>query len=443
MDVGTPAGPLEASMPVKAVNIGRSAGKPLARRVVYVVRSFPRLSQTFVLNELVSIESIGVPVSVLSIVRADEKQNHSQLKSLNASVSYLSETATFGIPRLVAHMKVMARHPARYLNTAWLSFRRRSRTTGYHSLGRWEAFDCAVRAACSLGVHRPATAKSTRLHAHFAHDPTLVAMLIHDLTGVEYSFTGHARDLTQIEPSALAERIAKAHDVVTICQMNVDFMRDCSRYVDHDKIHLVHNGVDLDAFKPATFRKVNGPVRVCTIGRLVEKKGFEVLIEAVKIVRQRGADLELDVIGDGPLRGNLQALIDDAGLNDAVQLCGERTQQQIHDQLPNYDLFALTPYVLNDGDRDGLPTVLVEAMACALPIVSTDVAGIPDLIHDQIDGLLCPPHNPVAVADALQSLAIDAELRTRLGAEARRTVERGFDLRANTLQLASLLTRLS
>ncbi len=425
---------------VRAAAPERAAFAPDLPRVVYIVRSFPRLSQTFVLNELVSIESFGVEVGIVSIVRADEHQSHAQLGSLHAQVTYLSETATAPLRRALVHLTVLARRPARFVRTAWSTLRHRERTSGYHSLGRWEAFDAAVRAVWATGVYRQAAAQRTRFHAHFAHDPTLVAMLVHDLSGARFSFTGHARDLTQIAPAALGERVDKAHDVITICEMNAELLRECSPASAHGKIRLVYNGVDLNAFRPAGDRPDPARLRACTIGRLVDKKGFEILIDAIRLLHEGGTRLELDVYGEGPLRDTLQAQIDAAGLRDAVWLCGARTQQQIQELLPTYDLFALTPYVLGDGDRDGLPTVLPEAMACALPVVTTDVAGVPDLVKHGVNGLVCPPHDSAAVSEALLLLITDHELRSRLGVEARRTVERGFDLAVNTRQLAMLLT---
>jgi glycosyltransferase involved in cell wall biosynthesis len=407
------------------------------REVLYLVRSFPRLSQTFILNELVQLQALGARLGVLSIVHADEERTHAQLDALHAPVTYLEDLPSGRLDRLRDHAAVLARHPVRYARTALTHRRSAYRTEGYHSLASGEAFDLAVRTARAVGLHRPARAARTRLHAHFAHDPALLALLIHDLTGTAYSFTGHARDLIQIPDEALAERVARAEAVVTCCTMNVELLRSVEPAAAA-RIHLVHNGVDISAFRPVE-RPEHEQVRVCSIGRLVDKKGFETLIDAVALARQAGADLALDLYGEGPLRAELQARIDGHGLGAMIVLCGERTQQQIHDLLPTYDVFALTPCVTDDGDRDGLPTVLVEAMACALPVVTTDVAGIPDLVEDGRNGLLGPERDPRWTADALQRLAGDAELRARLGAAARRTVEERFDLDVTVRRLATLL----
>jgi glycosyltransferase involved in cell wall biosynthesis len=407
------------------------------REVLYLVRSFPRLSQTFILNELVHLQELGARLGVLSIVHADEERTHAQLDALQAPVTYLEDLPARPLDRLRAHAAVLARHPLRYGRTSLANRRRTYRTEGYHSLGSGEAFDLAVRTAYRVGLHRPERAARTRLHAHFAHDPALLALLVHDLTGTSYSFTGHARDLIQIPDEALAERVAGAEAVVTCCTMNVELLRSVHP-AGAARIHLVHNGVDISAFRPVQ-RPERDRLRVCSIGRLVDKKGFETLIDAVALARQAGTELALDLYGEGPLRAELQARIDGHGLGDSVVLCGERTQQQIHELLPTYDLFALTPCVTDDGDRDGLPTVLVEAMACALPVVTTDVAGIPDLVEDGRNGLLGPERDPQWTAQALQQLAADPALRARLGAAARRTVEERFDLDVTVRTLATLL----
>jgi len=413
------------------------AGSVRDREVLYLVRSFPRLSQTFILNELISLQAMGARLGVLSIVHADEERTHAQLDELRAPVTYLEDLPAGPLDRIATHGAMFARHPSRYLQAAHATWRRRYRTTGYHSLGRWEAFDLAVRTAVHRGLHQPEAAARVRLHAHFAHDPALLAMLIHDLTGTRFSFTGHARDLIQIPAEALAERLAGAEAVATCCTMNVELLRGIHP-PSAAKVHLLFNGVDISAFRPVP-HEPRDELRACSIGRLVDKKGFDTLIDAVGRVRAAGGRVVLDIYGEGPLRAELEAQIHDLELDGVVSLCGERTQQQIHEVLPSYDLFVLTPCVTDDGDRDGLPTVLVEAMACALPVVTTDVAGIPDLVTDGVNGLMGAEKDPEWTAQALGRLIGDAELRHRIGAAARRTVEERFDLAVTTRQLAALL----
>ena len=405
-------------------------------RVVYVVRSFPRLSQTFVLNELLALEAAGIDVHVVALVRADERLAHEHLGRLRAPVTYLDEAGTGRRRRAVSHVRVALRRPARYVRAAARLAVQPDATAGYHGVTRREAFDHGVQLVAALGLHR--RHRVARLHAHFAHDPALVAQVVSDVTGVPFSFTGHARDLVQISTRALAARVADATVVVTGCATNAEFLKHVSRAGDHRKVHVVPNGVDATAFAPAAeASKVAGAV--VSVGRFVEKKGFEILIDAVTAVVRSGVAIHLTIYGDGPLRPLLEGRIAAAGLGDHVTLAGECTQAELQRVLPTHTLFALTPYVGDDGDRDGLPTVLVEAMACGLPVVTTNVAGIPDLVHHGVNGLVCLPRQAAPVADALRSLLADAPARRRMAAAARATVLADFDQSITSRRIVDLL----
>ena len=338
--------------------------------------------------------------------------------------------------RVVSHGRVVLRRPVRYMRAAARLAVQPDATAGYHGVTRRQAFDLGVRLVAALGLHRRHGV--ARLHAHFAHDPALVAQVASDVTGVPFSFTGHARDLVQISTRALAARVADATVVVTGCATNAELLKGVSRADDHRKVHVVPNGVDATAFAPvADASKLAGAV--VSVGRFVEKKGFEVLIDAVSAVARSGVAIHLTIYGDGPLRPLLEERIAAAGLGDHVTLAGECTQTELQRALPRHMLFALTPYVGDDGDRDGLPTVLVEAMACGLPVVTTDVAGIPDLVHHGLNGIVCPPRQSAPVADALRSLLADAPARRRMAAAARATVLAEFDQSITSRRVVDLL----
>lgn len=407
-------------------------------RVVYVLRSFPRLSQTFILNELLALEAGGIDVAVVSLVRAADRLTHERLGSLHAPVLYLDEPTHRARRRVVAHLVLLLRRPGRYLRTAVRLARQPEATSGYHGVTRPQAFDRAVVAVHLLGLR--GRHGVVRLHAHFAHDPALVAQLASGLSGVPYSFTGHARDLVQISERALASRVAGARAVVTCCEMNADLIGDVSSKRDRQKVHVIPNGIDTSAFAPCPAGSDGAqPGTVVSVGRFVEKKGFEILIDAVARVVRSGQATHLTIYGDGPLRADLEARIAANGVGAYVTLAGECTQAELQRVLPRCSIFALTPYVGGDGDRDGLPTVLVEAMACGVPVVTTDVAGIPDLVDDGRNGFMCPPREAAPVADALRQLLGDEALRRRMAVAARATVVERFDQAVTSRQVADLL----
>ncbi|MCE7983544.1 MAG: colanic acid biosynthesis glycosyltransferase WcaL [Caldilinea sp. CFX5] len=311
---------------------------------------------------------------------------------------------------------------------------------GYTTASRYRCFHYAVDLAPRLQERSQAQA-ITHLHAHFAHDPTLIAQLVHMLTGLPFSFTAHARDLYQIPPAALVERITAAQWVVTCCGANLDYLKSVTPARLWGKFHLIHHGVNLTLFQPAQNPPPrSSPPLILAVGRLVAKKGFADLIHACALLRGAGYAFRCRIYGEGPLQGELTALIAQLGVADTVQLAGACTQQALVTVMQGATLFALTPYVTDDGDRDGVPNVLVEAMACALPVVSTTIGGIPELVTHEVNGLLAPPHDSHAIAANLALLLGDDLLRERLGRAAHATVTRFFNLHTAAQRLAALFS---
>jgi glycosyltransferase involved in cell wall biosynthesis len=227
--------------------------------------------------------------------------------------------------------------------------------------------------------------------------------------------------------------------VLTICETNAELLRTVSSPVDHHKVHVVYNGIDTVAFAPRSFPTAEVAGAVVSVGRFVDKKGFEVLLDALATVVRSSPDVHLTIYGDGPMHPVLEDQIAALELAGHVTLAGECTQDELQQVLPSFAVFVLTPYISDDGDRDGLPTVLVEAMSCGLPVVTTDVAGISDLVQHGVNGLLCPPRQVAPVADALRALLADPSRRKRLGDAARQTVLARFDQATTARQVADLL----
>lgn len=293
-------------------------------------------------------------------------------------------------------------------------------------------------------IHReslPGIRRITRLHAHFAHDPALVGLIASRLAGLQFSFTAHARDLYQLDRRALLERIRQADAVITCCQANLDYLRQMALARDLPKFHLVHHGVDLDLFH--SLPDVRHPAarpRLVSAGRLVEKKGFSDLLTALQMVKDQGQSFDCRIYGDGPLRPGLETQIRRMDLSDHVQLMGACSQEHLALALRQASLFILTPTVTADGDRDGLPNVLVEAMASGLPVISTCVGGIPDLVVPGRNGILASPGDAPEIAAAVWRLLADPSLRQKLGTNALQDAASSFDQRAAAGRLAALFS---
>jgi glycosyltransferase involved in cell wall biosynthesis len=385
-----------------------------------------------VLNEILALERIGVTITIFAMSRAEEAVVQSQVADVRAPVHYLDERSWRSA---AAHLRVATASPLRYLRTLAFALTQRQLLGGYTQSSGVVAFDRAVLIAERLGTPRRGSS-ATHVHAHFAHDPALVGLLVHRLTSAPFSFTAHARDLWQIPGPALLGRAREASVVVTCCRANVEHIAEVVGR-SGPPIELIHHGVDLGMFRPPLAPQRRGEALIVSVGRLVEKKGFDDLLNACAILAAHGRRFRCEIYGDGPCRRELEALRDHLGLGDMVSFCGPRTQADLLPVYQRADVFALTPRVTGDGDRDGIPNVLVEAMACGVPIVSTLAGGVSELVAHGSDGLLAPAGDSRAIAACMEELLDDAQRRLRLGEAAARTALH-FDDRAAALRLAEL-----
>jgi glycosyltransferase involved in cell wall biosynthesis len=385
---------------------GVSATEPVT---AYVLKMYPRFSETFILGELLARERAGERLEVVSLRQPVDGRFHAALARLRAPVTYLPTTSSAG----EAWRQLRSARSTRQAITAHLD-----------ELLAAEAGD-AVQAVRLAELVRERGI--THLHAHFASVATTVARLASLLSGVPYSFTAHAKDIyhESVDPQDLRRKLADAHHVVTVSDYNLAHLRD-TYGADAGRVRRVYNGLDLtDAgwSDPAV-----RPPLVVAVGRLVEKKGFDVLLDALALLHRRHPAVRAVIAGDGALADDLRAQRDRLGLRDVVDLPGPVPQTEVRELLARAAVFAAPCVVGPDGNRDGLPTVLLEAMAAGAPAVSTDVTGIPEVVRDEDTGLLVPQHDPVALADALERLVTDRPLATRLSRAARTLVERSFDV---------------
>jgi glycosyltransferase involved in cell wall biosynthesis len=404
-------------------------GGSVTGAVGYVVRSFPRWSQAFVLEEVLGLEAHGLRVSLFPIVDPREPLVDERVADVRGPVRHLG---TRWSPR--AHLAVARSRPGRYLRTVAEVIRWADEDTGYRSQSRFRSFDQAVRLTLLLDDE-----PVDRLHAAFAHDPALVAVLASRLTGVPFSLTAHARDLYQLPAARLVRRAEAAEAIVTCCDANRRHLAAALPPALLGKVHLVVHGVDVDRFRPSLDRVPGDPPVILSVGRLVGKKGFPDLLAAAAVLRRQGRRFRLHIHGEGPDRAALAAALTGAGLQDSVRLLPAVSREALVAAYQGADVFALTPLVTGDGDRDGIPNVLVEAMGCGLPAVSTAVGGVPELVAHGENGLLAPPRDVDAIAAHLSELLDHPAERARLGGAARATVVGRFDAREAAATLAGLL----
>ncbi|MDE2088919.1 MAG: glycosyltransferase [Gammaproteobacteria bacterium] len=393
------------------------------RTLGYILKRYPRLSETFILNEIRALERLGVGLHIFSLLPPDPAPLHPALKEVRAPVTYLPERWREKIPAVVGAHAAMARvAPWRYLRATGLALWWSRRVWRVFSV--WKQF---LRAGYIADQCRRCDIRY--LHAHFANAPAAVAELVSVMLGIPYSFTTHAKDLYLTPKRVLRHRVAAAAFIATCTRYNRDYLRGFLPEQDQDKVHLIYHGIDLCAFdsRPDQVRAGNSPALILSVGRLVPKKGMADLIAACGVLHGRGIEFRCEIVGAGPLRGALQAEIERRGLQGIVTLRGAMAHDRLIELYRRADVFALSPHVTEDGDRDGIPNVLAEAMAAGVPVVTTSVSGIPELIEDGRTGLLVEPRNPAALADALQRLLRDPALGRTLTAAARRRLEQEFD----------------
>jgi glycosyltransferase involved in cell wall biosynthesis len=413
------------------------------KQIGYLLRSYPRLSQTFILNEILALEQIGVSIQIFALTNPHEKTVQMKVDQVHAPVQYLDEAlqARRLGDMLRENIKVARRYFKGYIRSFFYIAANPQIDQGYTASNRWQCFRMAIHFVCQSIVDEQRTGKRIdHLHAHFAHDPTLIAYLVHCITGIPFSFTAHARDLYQVPEKVLLDRIQQASAVVTCCRANLNYLERIAP-AEQSKAALVYHGVNLNDFHPRPIPDVSHDSQtplILSVGRLVEKKGFQDLLHALLLVKQRGEHFRCDIYGEGPLCHLLQQWIEEHTMTDEIRLMGDRTQQELISVFQNATLFVLTPIQTEDGDRDGIPNVLLEAMAVGLPVITTAVAGIPELVDHNENGLLYQPHDVENIASGIITLLHDAEKRRRFGEAASRKIKEQFDLARAAQQLKAL-----
>ena len=391
-----------------------------ALRVAYVVKRYPRYSETFIVAEILAHEAAGLEIDVFSLYPTNDPHFQDSISRVRAPVHYVPSVGVKAADFWAALEEAGATLPG-----FW------SELEGARGEAAPSVYGAAVLAT---EVRRRGV---RHIHAHFASGTATVARLASRFAKVPYSFTAHAKDIYHqaVRPDELRRKLDEAAAVVTVSDYNRDYLVRTYGSAAA-RVHRVYNGIDLEEF-PYRAPDVRPP-RIVAVGRLVEKKGFADLIEACAILRDRGVAFRCDIVGTGLLELALQALVHGHGLQEQVQLVGARPRNEVVDLIRSAAVLAAPCVVAGDGDRDGIPTVLVEAMALGTPCVSTDVTGIPELLAPGGAGAVVPEHAPRELAATLERLLSDPALRVRIAAQARRRIEAEFDIRRTARALRAL-----
>jgi colanic acid/amylovoran biosynthesis glycosyltransferase len=381
--------------------------------IAYVLGAHLQPSQTFVHQEIEELRRQGESVRVLAVRRGEVPQD---------DVLYLGDVRPGRRPLLASHLRAGLRRPIGYVRYLLRARALRSELGRLPSQVRWWVLPLVAE-----DLRRD---RVRHLHSHFAWQGAAAADLLAPLVGVPWSVTLHANDVFSRRRN-LARKLADADRLVTVCRYNEDWMR---RHLGLTRpVHQVVCGVRVPE-RP--WPRTPG-ADVVTVGRLVPKKGFDVLLRAMALARQQVPAATLDIVGEGPCRSELEALVLELGLGDRVRLLGERSHAESLARIAAASVFALPCRVADDGDRDSMPVVVKEAMVREVPVVASDVVAVPEMLAGGC-GVLVPPDDPEALAAQLVRLLGDVEGARAMGARARLRVLERFTLEGEVAKLRAL-----
>jgi glycosyltransferase involved in cell wall biosynthesis len=401
-----------------------------------IVTTWPRLSQTFVLREVLGLEALGVGLRIFSLKVPPDEPVHADVSRVRATVTYLAFRRSWK-PILAANLRLARGMRGRYFR-AWI--------LGLHNIRYGNVLHVLkqlLRAGYVADILRREPVQ--RIHAHFATAPASVAMFTSELTGIPYTIAVHANDIfVKARGRLMNAKIERAEAVVANNEYNRRYLLSRFGAKSGAKFGCVYNGLDLSQFQFHRPRAGDpGPPLILSVGRMVEKKGFADLLLALRILRDQGREFQAEIIGSGPLKEEIQGKVKQLHLEDCVRLLGARHQEFVRSAYQRATLFVLACVVTSNGDRDGIPNVLYEAMASGTPVISTPIAAIPELINSGHNGLLVSPRNPAMLADAIDRLLLAPELRDRLAQSARQTIEARFTIDRTARELFELFRKLN
>ena len=421
----------------------------------YILKGYPNTSETFIANEIFLLERMGMRLRIFSVLKPEGQKRHAVTEAIKAPLTYLPPVAPLSemffplwflihVPRFVgSHWSLFRLRPGPYVRNFMkmlgMTIRYRRAALALPDPVFFKEFLQAGVIALQVLL----TPSIRHLHAHFGHAAATIAMFVSDMSGVPFSFTGHAKDIyrRELNPGDLLRRkIDRARFVVTCTGSNEAYLRAIGS--NGTRVHKIYHGLDTAKFsrprEPRTSHRFGQP-HILSVGRFVEKKGFDDLVRACGLLKVRGRQFRCLIIGGHTeYAGTIQSLIRQLDLHEVISTHHAVTQEQLREFYERGTVFCLPCKIVDDGDRDGIPNALAEAMAMEMPVVSTDISGIPEIVEHGVNGLLVPEKDPRSLADALERILDDEVLARRLGIAARRRICEVFDSSRNTVALKEL-----
>jgi glycosyltransferase involved in cell wall biosynthesis len=390
-------------------------------KIVYIIGTYPRLTTTFIDREICSLEKLGAQIKVISVRRPDSELSQDQIELIDR-IQYLLPVSVFSL--ITSHLQFAFGKPQKFFGTLVYLLSRQHPS--------WQArfktllhFSEGVYAAGLLG-----NSEFDHLHAHFMDRAATIAMVASRLLDKPYSLTAHANDI-YVNPVLLLEKLSQAKFTATCTGYNKTYLEQFGEGLFNHKLFCIYHGLPVDEYTAPANRK-NEKYLMLSVGQLKEKKGFDFLLRACRILVERGHSFECQIVGEGPQRDFLESLVKELSLEELVQLCGALPHHQVIEKFQQANLFVLPAVLAADGDRDGIPNVILEAMAMDLPVVSTNHSAIPEVVEERVSGLLVPPADEHALADALEEIVVNPGYGIELGSRGRQIVIDKFDPLSNS-----------
>ena len=400
-------------------------------RIAYIVSRFPKISETFILDEILDLQRRGLEVEVFSLLKEKESKVHRDAASLLPGVQY----AAFRSRGLwLAQLHWLSHQPSLYFRSWWKALRGNLCSLTF-LLRALFVVPAAAYFALLLKQRR-----ISHVHAHWATHPALAAYIVHQLTGITYSITAHAHDI-YVNQAMLKEKLSDADFVVTISKYNADFL---NRYAPDisSKVHVIHCGIDPEVFWPLTPPETRQPrpFTMLCVASLNEYKGHTYLLDACANLKQHGIPFQCLVAGEGSERRHLEAKIESLNLQGYVQLLGWQRREEVHKLMQLADVLVLPSIVASNGKQEGIPVALMEGMAMEIPVVATSISGISELVDHGKNGLLVPQKNAGALAAALYLIYTEPEGAKEMAKSGRAKVLSEFNLHLNAGRLYRMFT---
>lgn len=391
------------------------------KTLAYILKGYPRISETFISNEILLLEKLNFKMHLFPMRQPRESFSHASVKEIKAEVSYLPTELFENLPKLILPNVLLAvKHPIRYLKTVRLAVQGRpknKRATLKHLL----------QAGYMSYYHLTGNSKIGHLHGHFAHSPTSVTRFAASFSELPYSFTAHAKDIYTSKREKLRQRIEEAEFVVTCTKHNQEYLEEL-RGNGTTPIHCIYHGIDLSLFQNNIEQEDSqNSHRIFTVARLTTKKGLPTIYNALSLLKEKGISFTHTLIGDGDDRDAIKELIKRLNLENECQWLGTQTHEEVLNQFKRSDLFVLGCEIAPNGDRDGIPNVLVESLAMGVPALSTHISAIPEILINEETGLTVEPKDPEAMAQAMERLLTDEKLREHLITSGKELVATKFD----------------